>query len=126
MSSTKKEGGIVARYSAEPFFAFHSIGAYEDTADGSIVVDLPWMKNYTFLEAARVKNLRANVGRPNGTNPHDLPATFRRYRLPNVLDQAQGDQPREAVFDFELPFGTCNIELPVLNDAYRLKPSRYA
>lgn len=118
----KRKGSIVAKYTSDPFYTFHAITAFEDPADGSIVVDLPWMPNYDYPNAARIPNLRANVGNLNGNATHDLAGTFRRYRLPNV--QKGGVQ--EAEVDFQLPYETCNIELPQLNNAYRLKPYRYA
>jgi hypothetical protein len=82
------------------------------------------MKDYAFLEAARMKNLHTYVGHPNATAPHDLAGTFTRYRLHNY---AHGIQPngtvvtRPATVDFKLDFKNGNIELPRINQAYHGK-----
>lgn len=118
----KKQGGVEAKYTAEALYTFHGIAAYEDPTDGSIVIDLPLVKNHDFLNAARVPNLRANVGRLNGNASHDLAGTFKRYRLANVR---QGPHDK-AIIDFEFPFDEFNTELPRQNQAYYAKPYRYA
>lgn len=87
------------------------------------------MKDYSFLEAARMQNLRTYVGHPNATAPHDLAGAFTRYRL---HDYAHGIQPngslitRPAALDYKLDFSVGNIELPRINQAYHGKSYRYA
>ncbi|OBT71104.1 hypothetical protein VF21_09515 [Pseudogymnoascus sp. 05NY08] len=124
----KVKGGVVAKYTSETFFAFHEINSFEDS-DGSIVIDLPAMKTNAFLEAARLKNLRTYVGHHNATAPHDLPGTFRRFRLQDYAHGILANGTlitRPAVTDFELDFKSGNIELPRFNQAYHGKPYRYA
>ncbi|KAF5021103.1 hypothetical protein F66182_6862 [Fusarium sp. NRRL 66182] len=125
----RARGGVVSKYeSEEAFFAFHQINSFEDET-GDIYVDLPVMKNYSFLTAAMVPNLRANLGPCNGPAKHDLPAIFTRYRLP-----FQGDAAREADGNlvrhtaqvvFTLPYAEANIELPRKNSKNYGLPYRY-
>lgn len=64
----RANGGIVGKYEApDAFFAFHQINSFEDKA-GNIFVDLPRMNDTSFLSAARIPNLRANLGTPNATS----------------------------------------------------------
>jgi torulene dioxygenase len=143
----KVKGGVVAKYTADAFFAFHEVNriynlqtqlhsltnndqvnSFEDK-DGSIVIDLPTMKDYTFLEAARIKNLRTYVGHHNATAPHDLAGTFTRYRLHNYAHGIQSNGAlitHPATVDYKLDFKSGNIELPRINQAYHGKPYRYA
>ncbi|KAF2167585.1 hypothetical protein M409DRAFT_66083 [Zasmidium cellare ATCC 36951] len=121
----KKKGGVVAKYSTDPFFAFHEVNAYEDPKDGSVVIDLPWYPNYDFLEAARVPTLRANVGIRNGTAAFDLAGTMKRYRLATPA-KSNSSVFQNATVDFSIPFREGNMELPQINEQYRMKPYRYA
>jgi torulene dioxygenase len=88
------------------------------------------MQDYSFLDAARIPNLRAHMGQPNKTAKHDIPGTFRRYRLPKYANATRCPngtiETRPAVLDFEIPYKTGNIELPRINQAYHGKPYRYA
>lgn len=128
------KGGVVSKYEAdEAFFAFHQINSYEDT-DGSIIIDLPTMEDYSFLEAANIPNLRANVGsRTNGSSSNDVPGSFTRYKLPpasgghNNTTFPNGTLvPQRAERVFQLPYQTANIELPRINPAYASKPYQFA
>lgn len=117
--------------SDESFFAFHEINSFEGE-DGSLFLDLPAMKDHSFLEAAKVPNLRANVGRKtDGPTPNDPQGTFTRYRLPSHTGGetrfANGTLitfPAEQVM--KLPYSKYNIELPRINQQYSGKPYRYA
>ncbi|KAK4500912.1 hypothetical protein PRZ48_009104 [Zasmidium cellare] len=121
----KKNGGVVGKYATEPFFAFHEVNAYEDPKDNSVVIDLPWYKNYDFLEAARVPNLRANVGIRNGSAAFDLAGTLKCYRLASP-GQAPPNVTQRATIDFTIPMREGNMELPQINNNYRMRPYRYA
>ncbi|KAJ4251516.1 hypothetical protein NW762_011503 [Fusarium torreyae] len=123
-------GGVVSKYeSEEAFFAFHEINSFEDEK-GDIYIDLPVMKDYSFLTAAMVHNLRANLGPSNGPAKHDLPATFTRYRLPFQGDAARNADgslvKHTAEIVFTLPYDEGNIELPRLNERYIGRAYRYA
>lgn len=114
------KGGVVAKYvSDDAFFAFHEINSFEDK-DGSIIIDLPTMPDYTFLEAANMHNLRANVGsKSNASAKNDIPGSFTRYKLPCVRSNGTTSNGTLAVAKaervFQLPYKGANIELPRIN-----------
>lgn len=123
----KKEGGVIAKYTTPPFFAFHNINSFEQ--DGDIVLDIAIMPDHTWLNASRLENLRTNIGKPNQTASFDLYSEFRRFRL---ADFANGKTEngtlveREATSELQMPFNVGNIELPRVNQAYKNKAYRYA
>jgi torulene dioxygenase len=125
---SKTEGGVVAKYTAPAFYAFHEINSFEDHED--IVIDLPWMEDYTWIEGLRMPYFRDNVGHANQTKPiMDVQATFTRFRLPGFRHGKSDNgtlKTREASIDFALPLKENNIELPKINEAYLQKPYRYA
>lgn len=127
----RARGGVVAKYvSEDTFFAFHRINSFEE-ADGAIIIDLPTMENYTFLEAATVPNLRANLGsKINASSHQDLAGVFTRYRLPSQGAAAQRVNgsliSHLAEVVFTLPYSSGNIELPQINNAYAQRPYSYA
>lgn len=125
-------GGLVSKYEApDTFFAFHQINSFEDE-DGNIFIDLPRMDDHSFIYAAKVPALRANLGSPNATSTQDLSGSFTRYRLPhfskcNGNGSANHSIPwRKAEIDFSLDYKLSNIELPRINPAKEGKPYRYA
>lgn len=125
------KGGVVSKYvSNEAFFAFHEINSFEED-DGSIIIDLPIMNDYSFLEAAKVTNLRANVGsKTNASSKNDVPGTLTRYKLPFLGASATHPNGTLAVGKaecvFQLPYGNANIELPRINPNVAGKPYQYA
>jgi torulene dioxygenase len=148
----KITGRLVAKYESETFFAFHEVGetrplksiltilcalahsiqinAFEDPKTNSIVIDLPVMRDYSFLQAATIENLRSNIGRTNASAKFDIPGIFHRYRLPNHNDSTHLGNgtivTRPAVLEFELPHKEANIELPRINPKYYGKDYQYA
>ena len=125
----KVAGGVISKYiSNDAFFAFHQANSFEDES-GSIVIDLPTMADYSFLEAAMVPNLRANVGpNSNGSSKNDVPGTFTRYILSNngTSRAANGSLlTQSAIKAWELDYKSSNIELPRINQQYSGKPYQY-
>ncbi|KAF2448415.1 hypothetical protein P171DRAFT_440796 [Karstenula rhodostoma CBS 690.94] len=118
----KKNGGVVAKYTAPTFFAFHEVNSFEDGED--IVIDLAVFPDNSWLENARLVHLR-QVGPNNPNIDIDLAARFRRFRLES-LRSAQGGDDRKAKIELEIPYDIGNIELPRINDNYHHKPYRYA
>ncbi|KAF4963995.1 hypothetical protein FSARC_8045 [Fusarium sarcochroum] len=124
-------GGIVSKYESEDaFFAFHQINSFEEDKTGDIYVDLPTMSDASFLTAANVTQLRANIGTSHGGSKHDIPGTLTRYRLPFVGNKARAPNGSLATHiaevDFVLPYADANIELPRINSKYHGLPYRYA
>ncbi|KAH7130173.1 carotenoid oxygenase [Dendryphion nanum] len=123
---SKEEGGVVAKYTAPPFFAFHEINSFEQ--NGDIVIDLPKFSDNSWLFGARIPNLRANVGKPNASSL-DLQGEFVRFRLPDFEAGKFSNGTivtRPAVEELHFPPTIGNLELPKINEAYLHKPYRYA
>lgn len=118
----KKNGGVVAKYTAPAFFAFHEVNSFEDGED--IVIDLAVFPDNSWLENARLVHLR-KVGPNNPNSDIDLAARFRRFRLGSFRSPQENDD-LEAKIELEIPFDIGNIELPRINDNYHHKPYRYA
>lgn len=123
---SKENGGVIAKYTAPPFFAFHEVNSFEK--DGDIFIDLPRFNDHTWLFRAEIQNLRANTGKPSA-GELDLQGDFVRFRL---ADFAHGKASngsiitRPASKEIHLPTAIGNIELPKINEAYLGKPYRYA
>lgn len=113
---------MVAKYASEDaFFAFHEINSFEND-DGDIFVDIPTMKDHSFLQAAKIENLRANLmHKGQGSSKNDLAGHFTRYRLPYHNDQGKKTHLAELDFSLDVKF-----ELPRINDAHLGKPYRDA
>lgn len=123
-------GGVISKYESEDaFFAFHEINSFED-ASGNIYIDLPTMPNYSFLDAAIVENLRANLGsKTNASSKNDLAGSFTRYKLPFYENNKASNGSlitHTATIDIQLPYKNANIELPRINEDMKGKPYRYA
>ncbi|KAF2873120.1 carotenoid oxygenase [Massariosphaeria phaeospora] len=123
----KAKGGVIAKYTAPTFFAFHETNSFE--TDNDIVIDLPVYDNAEWLNATRMPYLRDNVGRQNKSQDFDISGRHRRFRLKDYLHQNQtsgnGTLPsKEATVDFTMPL-EANIELPKINDVYHGRPYRY-
>jgi torulene dioxygenase len=123
-------GGVISKYESEDaFFAFHEVNSFED-ASGNIYVDLPTMTDYSFLEAAKIENLRANLGsKTNASSKNDLAGSFTRYKLPFYEINKASDGSlitHTAKIDFQLPYKKANIELPRIDQSLAGKPYRYA
>ncbi|KAM0475132.1 hypothetical protein ACHAPX_007266 [Trichoderma viride] len=123
-------GGVVSKYESEDaFFAFHEINSFED-ASGDIYIDLPTMPDYSFLDAAIVENLRANLGsKTNASSKNDLAGSFTRYKLPFYENNKASNGSlikHTATIDIQLPYKNANIELPRIDESLKGKPYRYA
>ena len=128
----RANNGLLRKYeSPDSFFAFHEINTFENEA-GDIFVDLPRMDDYSFLSAAKIPNLRANLGTPNANSKNDLAGAFTRYRLPfpdscGPLADGDGALPTyKAEIDISLPLGQANIELPRIHPDKMGQPYRFS
>ena len=123
-------GGVISKYeSQDAFFAFHQINSFEDNT-GNVYIDLPTMPDYSFLDAAMVENLRANLGsKTHASSKNDLAGSFTRYKLPFYKSNKASNGTlitHLAEVDFKLPYCGANIELPRINQDFHGKAYRYA
>ncbi|RVX68203.1 hypothetical protein B0A52_08712 [Exophiala mesophila] len=123
--------GVVATYKSDPFFAFHTINAYEEpskeSADGlDIVADIPIYPNMDVLHHLYLDNLMSDSPKANSPNrPVNATAAakHRRYRLPGIPKQARTG-PAQAVLEYESLAGNA-AELPIINPRMVTKKHRY-
>lgn len=122
---SRKTGQCIARYTAESFFAFHHVNAYENDTD--VFVDICCYPNANIVYQYYLSNLRKK-------SEHDVSRGFpegalRRYRVPVPLSKSKKPsfEPLPTYSDGKdfklLHYG---IELPQIN--YRFfngKPYRY-
>jgi torulene dioxygenase len=123
--------GLVATYDSDPFYAFHSINAYEQqSADGKtdIIADISAYENMDCLKRFYLDNLMSDspTAKPY-CDPSNLSGrpSIRRFRLPSVPSRALTDKTHleaESVWTTEK---TLSVELPTINPAYITLPHRY-
>lgn len=123
--------GLVATYDSDPFYAFHSINAYEQhSGDGKtdIIADISAYENMDCLKRFYIDNLMSDspAAKPY-CDPSNLSGrpNIRRFRLPSVPSRALTDKTHleaESVWNAEK---TLSVELPTINPAYVTQPHRY-
>ncbi|EXJ92645.1 hypothetical protein A1O3_01197 [Capronia epimyces CBS 606.96] len=122
--------GLIARYTSDAFFAFHTINAYEEpssTSEGTvdIVADLAAFDNMDVLEHFYLDNLVSDSPKVHASN-HSFGSTirpsYRRYRLPSPSTAAT--KGAQAILEY-----TSNkedaFELPIINPKLVTKKHRY-
>lgn len=123
--------GVVATYTSEPFFAFHTINAYEEpskeSTDGvDIVADIPIYPNLDVLHHLYLDNLMSDspkVNSPGRAVNATAVAKHRRYRLPGIPTQPRAGAA-QAIQEYESPAGNA-VELPIINPRMVTKKHRY-
>ena len=126
--------GLVARFTAPPFFVFHCINAFDDPRDPTAVVfDLSTYEDTSVMDSFKMVNLR-RVGQAHGQGAQISTATLRRYRLEGLpaptdiksqsAPQKQPIKDRAAKLERHLPADTANIELPTVAACHHL-PHRF-
>ncbi|KAH9911044.1 carotenoid oxygenase [Fomitopsis serialis] len=111
----RHNGGVVAKYKTDPFFAFHYLNAYDDPETGDVVIDLSVYPNTGVLDMLYLDKMR-------NLSPNSKPWMGRaqRFRLFDPAKVAEkGSIPvLEAKIDFTVP-QSAGVELPTL------APSKY-
>jgi len=110
------KGGFVAKLEGPNCFAFHTINAYDDPVDGSVVVDLATVKDWRTMDFMFLENMR------NGNFVGSLASRFRLQPIPSAYNLT--DDPLEAILEYQ--FSTeANIELMTSNPAFYHRPYRF-
>jgi torulene dioxygenase len=123
--------GLVATYDSDPFYAFHTINAYEEqSTDGKvdIIADISAYENMTCLRRFYLDNLMSDspAAKPycDPSNMSGRPS-IRRFRLPSVPSTAAKAKAHLKVESVWTAEKASSIELPTLNPAYVTKKHRY-
>jgi len=101
----RESGAVVAEHTAEPFFAFHHVNAFED--DGALVVDLAAFDAPDVIDALYLDDLES------GPLP-SFDGRLRRFRLP----VGDGEPTAETLYDD-------GVTLPRIHPGRNTRPYRY-
>ncbi|KZT39002.1 hypothetical protein SISSUDRAFT_1020819 [Sistotremastrum suecicum HHB10207 ss-3] len=115
-------GGLVAKFTSPPFYAFHAINSYEDPVDGSIILDVSAYPDHSLLGNLFMDNVK------NGFNPIKE-VRWRRFRLAGVPREPPRDGELVMTFEAETVFVgdlDTRIELPSVAPHVQWKPYRFA
>ncbi|GFF88697.1 hypothetical protein IFM47457_08330 [Aspergillus lentulus] len=121
----KNHRGVVAKFVSPPFFAFHTINAFQDPGDKNTVDIICDLVQYTNMDALHRTYYEALLS-PNGDvsdftlKRSETPMTV-RYRLPRVPKEST----TRTVAAAERVFGFETGELPTINPRFATKRARY-
>jgi torulene dioxygenase len=120
--------GLIAKYTSDPFFSFHSVNSYEETRDGKrdIVCDVAGYDDMSILDKFYFENMLSDS--PEAVKWCDRSktkhrSTYRRYRLSSVPDQPTASTEK-ATLEYQSPYDDCP-ELPTINARFNTKKHRY-
>lgn len=112
---SRRDGGVVAKYTSAPFFCFHTINAFED--DDSIHIDLCRYDDSQVLDDFMLVNLRNATTVRNAT-------TLSRFTL-GGLQAAIAAGPGQVKRAGEKVVSDYDVELPRINPANMRRPYRF-
>lgn len=131
---TPEEGGqgLVAKYTSDAFYAFHTINAYEvpsATTKGSydIVADVNAYDNMDVIHRFYLDNVTSDIPKAHKyTDSLSASARpdYRRYRLPDVKTRNPTSQSCKAILEYQSSTAD-GFELPVINSKFVTKKHRY-
>ncbi|KAF7513895.1 hypothetical protein GJ744_006509 [Endocarpon pusillum] len=122
--------GLIATYESDPFFAFHTINAYEEAGNHAnqvdIIADIICYDNHDCIKRFYLDNLVSDSptakGFSDGAFAH-CGATIRRFRLPDVPSK-----PIDQRFKADTVFVKARkfyVELPAINPRRLTRKYRY-
>ncbi|EAW22125.1 putative dioxygenase [Aspergillus fischeri NRRL 181] len=121
----KGHRGVVSKFVSPPFFAFHTINAFQEPRDKNTVDIICDMVQYTNMDALH-RTYYEDLLSPNGEVSNftlkrsETPMTV-RYRLPRVPKEST----TRTVVAAERVFGFESGELPTINPRFATKRARY-
>jgi len=126
----KNDMGVVATYTSDAFFCFHTVNAWEERPSGQdgrtdIVGDMTMYDNLDIIKRFYYENMKGTAPGSRdyiGTKGDTSRPRLARWRLRDVL--ASNEAPREAICEWEAP-KTYSPELPTCNPKTFTHPHRY-
>jgi torulene dioxygenase len=121
---SRREKRVVAVYSSEAFWMFHTINSFEDATTGDVHIDLCRYENSDCIDQFYVENLK--------TKPASFfaPAVATRYTLKGistaVVSSGAKQEGAENLRAERQELCSTPLELPRFNEKYSRKPYRYA
>lgn len=113
---TSARRGVVSTHHSEPFFAFHSINAWED-AEAHIIAEIPAYDNLDILKKFYLKNIKGDSTGARAWSERGRPR-FTRWKLSPMANRS------EAVKVFQNSKDS-SLELPSINPRFVTRPHRY-
>ncbi|KAL8389096.1 hypothetical protein RB595_008791 [Gaeumannomyces hyphopodioides] len=123
--------GVVARFTSDAGFFFHSTNAYEDEETGDVVCEMVSYRDTSILKALYYDVLLDRDGTGGGFwAKHDAFPALTRFRLPMTVGTGKAARPRGpdevAEIEPELRIPTPHAgELPTINPAYACRRHRF-
>jgi torulene dioxygenase len=121
----KGHRGVVAKFVSPPFFAFHTINAFQEPGEKNtvdIICDVVQYANMDTLHRTYYEDFLSTDGKISNSTIRisETPMTV-RYRLPRVptVSSIRTATAAERVFEFE------SGELPTINPRFATKRARY-
>ena len=126
--------GLVATYTSEAFYCFHTINAYEEPSKSNkgsvdIVADLAAYENMDVLHRFYLDNLISDLPKAHAYTDSLSPSarpSYRRYRLPSIplLSSSLKPESSKAVLEHSSNKADA-FELPIVNPKVVTKKHRY-
>ncbi|KAL9012184.1 MAG: hypothetical protein Q9173_003035 [Seirophora scorigena] len=126
--------GVVGVFESDPFFAFHSVNAWDEdssTEKGKtdVTLDMSTYENLDILKRFWYENMKSTSPSAldyTGVHAGRARCSLRRYRLVGVGNSSvpPSRPPKVAELVFAAPKAD-SAELPTFNGRYACKPSRY-
>lgn len=124
--------GLVATYTSDAFYAFHTINAYEVPSTTSkdaydIVADINAYENMDVIYRFYLDNVTSDQPKAHrymDSLRQSVRPDYRRYRLPGVNSSAPTSQKSKAVLEHKSTKAD-GFELPVINSRFVTKKHRY-
>ena len=110
----RKQGAYVGVFTAEPFFVFHQVNAFE--RDGKIYLDASCFHDHTIIDQTYLHNMRAPI--LPGEKKLDVP-DIRRYELPleDLGDVKAGKPLRKGADGLDYTLLYSGMEFPRINES---------
>ena len=121
---SRETGEVVSKFTADPFFFFHVVNAYE--TNGDVIIDLCCYqdsKSFNLLYLDEIRN-PGNATKEKNTN---FPCHMRRYCLPveDAKESPEFTLPKQPTGLDHDRICESSIELPRINEKYNRLPHRF-
>ncbi|KAI1916466.1 hypothetical protein LOZ61_001123 [Ophidiomyces ophidiicola] len=122
--------GLVASYTSDPFFCFHTVNAFEEKVDSTgktdILADMIIYNNLNCISEFYLEHLIGNHQSSSSAANSKYTTLLTRFRLPSLppLDTRSCQPSKQAVIEVQSDLEEI-FELPTLNPRYVTHPHRY-
>lgn len=122
---SRKEQRVVAKYSSEAFWCFHTVNAFEDKVSGDVHIDLCHYKSAAIVHDLTIEKIRSGAAQSDSENSPSV----HRYTLPAVashMDKKESGGSPPGPFPVKSrQICSAFVELPRINPLYNMKEQQY-